>query len=1062
MQLISICSIGLLIGHAPELTAYEIETHADMSREAAKTSVLKDTTPSGVLRTLGLNYPIEENVIQVFPNSKTGEKKSILELIRDGARFEDTLIRIPPRPLNHFFDPVNNRPLTVAGISVGEKSPDWALEDNGSIGNQGFSYLDAQNYFYQALTATSQADHDRNFGMTFQILGHVIHHIQDMAQPQHVRNDPHCDAVYCIGPFRNPSRYEKYTDTHRGELPYTADPVTFPNARAFWTNDAGTGIAQFTNRNFVSAGTNFQLLNGQPAVNSTYSRPQPTGSETPIDIQQLFTEANMPPPRDQNGNLLQGDIVFIGSDVDGVPNSRASTLSIFDQDLKTYNTTVDYDADPFDPTSTGQVIVDRLFTLNQFNFRAAYPFLIPKAVAYSAGMIDYFFRGKLEAEDVTFTDTGITLKVKNAIDPKETPAWADEILYVAGSQQQPSTLTIAYEYKDATGDKAYGVSDTVTMTTEPGGINGIAPGQTSQNVYSFPLSIPSQATEVKYRLVFRGKLGQEDDAVAVGAADPASGFVFYPTYTPADGIAGTRVIHKQGGQWRLSDQQNRNAGNIDWKGWYQNGRPTKVLSWAGPSSRYFPGSYDPASPKYFGRLGTSIFQDGEVFAIAPCGVYGAALNRDSAGREWLVVVCRNGAADVVFRRPNAKSASQTGWVEIGRFGHDPALLNPANAPWFFNGSGTEAQTIRSGHKAGDPKLRLFRLKITITDNSAVFSNEGNLDIDANVGAATKTKACNASPSVPGVCASDCSGGWTESSSSGSQATSHLTWSGSNIIAVDYIEDTPVFATYTATTDVTFILQYSYNVIKTNVCNGRASSGACLIKASEEIRSETAGEGSWNTVTKIEMTDLGDIIVESTTGGFKADHTSTDNGINNVWTTTTDAFGGGDFQYTTSRLRYLDLRYGLYSLYSTTRTSSGQTTNVGANRGDISISLPTITTIKQVTGFGGINPVNQIALPETLQTFGVGSSLFSDVTCGGSASTPGAPHPVLMDPAQIIDGGSWAVDSNKNLFESETKLDENMQPVGHFNYLTGATGNDPTSVIPTAPLDAYYDNIGVIK
>ena len=70
-------------------------------------------------------------------------------------------------------------------------------------------------------------------------------------------------------------------------------------------------------------------------------------------------------------------------------NARASTLSIFDQDL----------------APKGK----RLFALNRFNFNAAYPHLIPKAVGYSAGLIDYFFRGRLETEDVSFTSTSLCL-----------------------------------------------------------------------------------------------------------------------------------------------------------------------------------------------------------------------------------------------------------------------------------------------------------------------------------------------------------------------------------------------------------------------------------------------------------------------------------------------------------------------------------------------------------------------------------------------------------------------------------------------------------------------------
>lgn len=48
-------------------------------------------------------------------------------------------------------------------------------------------------------------------------------------------------------------------------------------------------------------------------------------------------------------------------------------------------------------------------------------FLILIAVAYSAGLIDYFFRGRLEGEDVEFTDTGIRLRVKYAIDAFDPP-----------------------------------------------------------------------------------------------------------------------------------------------------------------------------------------------------------------------------------------------------------------------------------------------------------------------------------------------------------------------------------------------------------------------------------------------------------------------------------------------------------------------------------------------------------------------------------------------------------------------------------------------------------------
>lgn len=55
-----------------------------------------------------------------------------------------------------------------------------------------------------------------------------------------------------------------------------------------------------------------------------------------------------------------------------------------------------------------------------FNFNETLQFLIPRAVAYSTGLLDHFFRGKLETQDVGFTDAGISLRVKNAIERSAT------------------------------------------------------------------------------------------------------------------------------------------------------------------------------------------------------------------------------------------------------------------------------------------------------------------------------------------------------------------------------------------------------------------------------------------------------------------------------------------------------------------------------------------------------------------------------------------------------------------------------------------------------------------
>src|SRR5262249_35055947 len=141
-------------------------THRDMSARALASSVLYQD-PS-ILQDLGLG----EISTQTFPD---GSGQTINLLVQDGAQFEDD----PPRPAAHFYDPVNNRPLTVLGVPIARPSPDWALEDNGQItgvlgiGNQTFSFVDARARLLQALTSPNAVDRSSNFGLTFRTLGQV-------------------------------------------------------------------------------------------------------------------------------------------------------------------------------------------------------------------------------------------------------------------------------------------------------------------------------------------------------------------------------------------------------------------------------------------------------------------------------------------------------------------------------------------------------------------------------------------------------------------------------------------------------------------------------------------------------------------------------------------------------------------------------------------------------------------------------------------------------------------------------------------------------------------------
>src|SRR5690606_31759372 len=131
--------------------------------------------------------------------SPEGERaRRRVEILEEGAEAEDDF----PRSLNHFYDPVSGNGF------IGSPSPEWAL-DEPSNPLQAWSYRDMLDAMYSAMMAANEDEASRQYAVAFKALGHVVHHIQDMAQPQHARLDSHCNLVWtCYGDVYEPSFYE--------------------------------------------------------------------------------------------------------------------------------------------------------------------------------------------------------------------------------------------------------------------------------------------------------------------------------------------------------------------------------------------------------------------------------------------------------------------------------------------------------------------------------------------------------------------------------------------------------------------------------------------------------------------------------------------------------------------------------------------------------------------------------------------------------------------------------------------------------------------------------------
>ncbi|HEY3178766.1 MAG TPA: hypothetical protein VGL25_07785 [Casimicrobiaceae bacterium] len=558
------------------VAAYDVDTHAAISQKAAEVSSLTNSFSQLGLMTLTIDDPR-----QAFRSSEGGAPRSILELIELGAKWEDNLGITQHwfQPLRHFYDPVYDRGLDVGG-SIGSswsvKSPDWALEEltayNGSPGPlayQDFSLRDARDYLYGALTANSEAQRKGFFGRLFQTVGHVMHHLQDMAQPQHVRNDPHCDQAACVvltsalglNQIFGPSLFEKYTDLDhptdplrqvRRNLPFLSsgsDPVfppgiaannPFKKPRDFWRTTApgsdigpGKGISEYTNRNFFSAGT----------ISTPYSSPHwPTVSDwySPSEVANIQTL--LP------GTSLSGTVHFFATSVTdalsgtSVENKRALSDALLDGDL----------AQVYSSTGNGGYLV---FALNRFNYDAAHQLLIPRAVAYSAGLINYFFRGQLE---ITLPDEGvygiidhtidnqpnvdgfhkIKLKIKNVTSagtdqsgqpvieliPNNSPGTLLAIAKFHRNNCYRSDLGGEYGSPGVDWQSCRASSEEIVVSqpqTVPAGINQSA----TPVSFSFPNPIPINATDLYLQVVYRGPLGEEPDGIAVATKD-----ISEPTY----------------------------------------------------------------------------------------------------------------------------------------------------------------------------------------------------------------------------------------------------------------------------------------------------------------------------------------------------------------------------------------------------------------------------------------------------------------------------------------------------------------------------------------------------
>jgi hypothetical protein len=488
-------------------------THRDLSKYAADRSSLgKDK--GDYLRNVGFNLGLDEVLIW------RGENWTATRWLQAGADFEDKSDWGFPafgttRSVNHFHNPL--KPWGQAGLDdwfilhyTGESSLLWAQDgvrqENYIEGD--WSWQKVRDYYYFALTATSDAERQANFAKTFRGLGHQIHLIQDAAQPDHVRNDAHPEdsmgLSYGIGIEKWAKREFQFikslasgpffpqvplNTSYGGLVPITelfdADRYNGGNPSA----SLAQGISEYTNANFFSDDTIFaaEVHN----VDHRHYFPYPKKSSTDLDD---YLAWNKLP------ETVMGE--------DGLPETAFWIKKITDGE------TIEHFLKPLYLSNNIKEIVG----VGSLYYRAFYrderchedyaQKLIPRAVGYSAGLLNYFFRGKLEVTAVPVFNKNMIIylraKIKN-LTPNET--------------MKDGTFTITYSYRP-TGRNPDGSEDiwartpaVVSGTLEYGGDDQHPVEDTVIN-FLLPTPIPKESYDsAKFTLAFSGTLGNEVGAV---------------------------------------------------------------------------------------------------------------------------------------------------------------------------------------------------------------------------------------------------------------------------------------------------------------------------------------------------------------------------------------------------------------------------------------------------------------------------------------------------------------------------------------------------------------------
>lgn len=366
---------ALLVFYRSPAIALNEPTHQIINEEATRQS--------------GLDQILRDQVRFVEGIQQSIQGRRVFEWIGEGGIREDDGFRY----FNHFHDPL--RSWGTAGLPrlLGTNPSSIRWMQNFS---SGWSWQNARDYYWTALTATTSSAREKAFADTFRALGQVMHLVVDASVPEHVRNDIHPIEGACrmIG-IRCLGNYEYWVSDKHGlsgsteetdfMSTYLTSPIGFaPSILQQPTDDsaAPVTVARLIDTDTYTGTESGPGVTLSPAIGIGEFANANFFSEDTIDGSYPFPNVSALQPSQisvpDTGKVFR---YYKKGMNDGIPNDFAATECVLDQAAR----------------DQGAYSGPTYFCVDEAVWSRTAQEMLPRAVGYARGVLDYFFRGKVNS-----------------------------------------------------------------------------------------------------------------------------------------------------------------------------------------------------------------------------------------------------------------------------------------------------------------------------------------------------------------------------------------------------------------------------------------------------------------------------------------------------------------------------------------------------------------------------------------------------------------------------------------------------------------------------------------